>query len=192
MKAVEIEGILEFLRGAEQLKNTLRTARTSNGRHESTAEHTWRLCLMAMMFSEHFPHLDSLKLIKMCIIHDLGEAISGDIAAVDQVEGTNKAAQERLDLVTLISPLPDKLQQDILVLWDDYENVLSEEAKLAKALDKIETLLQHTQGKNPENFNYGFNLSYGRKYTDSNELTANIRAIIDKDTEMLASGNNTL
>lgn len=192
MKNIEIEGVLEFLRGAEQLKNTLRTARTSNGRHESTAEHTWRLCLMVMMFSEQYPHIDSLKLIKMCIIHDLGEAIGGDIAAIDQVEGSNKGEQERQDLITLIAPLPDNLQQDILVLWDEYENVSSEEAKLAKALDKIETLLQHTQGQNPDNFDYGFNLSYGRKYTDNDELTASVRAIIDKDTESLASANNTL
>lgn len=192
MKNIEIEGVLEFLRGAEQLKNTLRTARTSNGRHESTAEHTWRLCLMVMMFSEQYPHIDSLKLIKMCIIHDLGEAIGGDIAAIDQVEGSNKGEQERRDLITLIAPLPDYLKQDILVLWDEYENASSEEAKLAKALDKIETLLQHTQGQNPDDFDYGFNLSYGRKYTDSDELTASIREIIDKDTEALASANNTL
>ncbi|MCG9692729.1 HD domain-containing protein [Vibrio sp. Isolate22] len=192
MKNIEIEGVLEFLRGAEQLKNTLRTARTSNGRHESTAEHTWRLCLMVMMFSEHYPHIDSLKLTKMCIIHDLGEAIGGDIAAIDQVEGSNKGEQERRDLITLIAPLPDYLQQDILLLWDEYENASSEEAKLAKALDKIETLLQHTQGQNPDDFDYGFNLAYGRKYTDSDELTASIREIIDKDTEALASANNTL
>ena len=192
MKNIEIEGVLEFLRGAEQLKNTLRTARTSNGRHESTAEHTWRLCLMVMMFSEQYPHIDSLKLIKMCVIHDLGEAIGGDIAAIDQVEGSNKGEQERRDLITLIEPLPDNLQQDILALWDEYENASSEEAKLAKALDKIETLLQHTQGQNPDDFDYGFNLSYGRKYTDSDELTASIREIIDKDTEALASANNTL
>lgn len=56
-------------------------------------------------FSEQYPHLDSLKLIKMCIIHDLGEAIGGDIAAIEQVEGSNKGEQERLDLITLIAPL---------------------------------------------------------------------------------------
>ncbi|GEA58900.1 hypothetical protein VCO01S_00930 [Vibrio comitans NBRC 102076] len=125
----------------------------------------------------------------MCVIHDLGEAISGDIAAIDQVAGSDKGEQERLDLITLINPLPESLQQDVLTLWDDYENASSKEAKLAKAFDKIETLLQHTQGKNPDN--YDFNLSYGRKYTDSDELTASVRAIIDKDTKALASGNNT-
>ncbi|OAN13317.1 phosphohydrolase [Photobacterium jeanii] len=187
----DLEGVLDFLRGAEQLKNTLRTARTSNGREESTAEHTWRLCLMVMMFADQYPNIDPLKLMKMCIIHDLGEAINGDIAAVDQVEGSDKGIQEREDLITLIAPLPTKLKQEILSLWDEYEHASSEEACLAKALDKLETLLQHTQGRNPADFNYGFNLSYGRKYTDSDELTMRVRSLIDIDTEKLAQRNKS-
>ncbi|GAL28555.1 HMP-PP hydrolase (pyridoxal phosphatase) Cof [Vibrio variabilis] len=113
---------------------------------------------MVMMFAEQYDQIDTLKLLKMCIIHDLGEAISGDIAATDQVEGTNKGEQERKDLLTLLNPLPEQLREEIVMLWDDYENASSEEAKLAKAFDKIETLLQHTQGENPKDFNYGFNL----------------------------------
>ncbi len=76
MKEIELLGILDFLKGAEKVKSTLRTAYTSTGRHESTAEHTWRLCLMALLFESSYPYIDMLKLIKMCIIHDLGEAIS--------------------------------------------------------------------------------------------------------------------
>ena len=192
MKDCELKGILSFLRGAEQLKNTLRTSKTSNGRHESTAEHTWRLCLMVMLLEKQYPDVDVLRLIKICIIHDLGEAISGDIAAVDQVEGMDKSKEERADLELLISPLSEDLQSEILVLWDEYENASSKEAQLAKAFDKLETILQHTQGKNPENFDYGFNLSYGKKYTDFDEITSSLRAIIDKDTKKLAEGNNTL
>ncbi|TDF38197.1 HD domain-containing protein [Alteromonadaceae bacterium M269] len=192
MKDCELKGILSFLRGAEQLKNTLRTLKTSNGRHESTAEHTWRLCLMVMLLEKQYPDVDVLRLIKICIIHDLGEAISGDIAAVDQVEGMDKSKEERADLELLISPLSEDLKSEILVLWDEYENASSKEAQLAKAFDKLETILQHTQGKNPENFDYGFNLSYGKKYTDFDEITSSLRAIIDKDTKKLAEGNNTL
>lgn len=90
MNESEIESILDFLRNAEQLKNTLRSAYTSNGRHESAAEHTWRLCLMVLLFEKEYAEIDVLRLIKMCIIHDLGEAINGDIAAIDQVEGAVK------------------------------------------------------------------------------------------------------
>ncbi|WP_395503011.1 HD domain-containing protein [Ectopseudomonas mendocina] len=192
MRDVELKGVLEFLRGAEQLKNTLRSSRTSNGRHESTAEHTWRLCLMILLFDKQYPDLDILKLIKICVIHDLGEAINGDIAAVDQVDGVDKGAEERQDLELLIRPLPSSLREEILSLWDEYENASSKEALLAKAFDKIETILQHTQGKNPPGFDYGFNLSYGKKYTDYDDLTAKLRALIDKDTKLLAERNNSI
>ncbi|ELR65940.1 Hydrolase (HAD superfamily) [Photobacterium marinum] len=188
----KLEGVLTFLRAAEQLKNTMRSAYTSEGRQESTAEHTWRLCLMVMMFEHDFLDIDFTRLLKMCIIHDLGEAISGDIPAIEQVPGQDKAQQERLDLQQLIEPLPGYLQQDILSLWDEYEQASSPEAKLAKAMDKLETLLQHTQGDNPESFNYGFNLMYGRKYTDSYELTAQIRQLLDVETEKLARSNDTM
>ena len=182
----QLVGVLEFLRGAEQLKNTLRTSNTSNGRHESTAEHTWRLCLMILLFEKEYPDLDILRLIKICIIHDLGEAINGDIAAVDQIEGVNKSEEERKDLECLIEPLSKSLRKEILGLWDEYENASSREALLAKAFDKIETILQHTQGKNPEDFDYNFNLTYGVKYTDFDSLTMKLRALIDQDTRKLA------
>lgn len=192
MKQAELQGILEFLRSTEQLKNTLRSSTTSTGRHESTAEHTWRLCLLVMLFERQYPDIDILRLIKMCIIHDLGEAISGDIAAVDQVEGIDKSVAERRDLLLLIRPLSKNLQDNILGLWDEYEKASSNEALLAKAFDKIETVLQHSQGKNPADFDYGFNLSYGKKYTDYDALTSRIRALIDQDTRALAEENNSL
>ncbi|GAL04015.1 HMP-PP hydrolase (pyridoxal phosphatase) Cof [Photobacterium aphoticum] len=134
MKQAELAGILAFLNGAEQLKQTLRSAHTSNGRQESTAEHTWRLCLMVMLFEKQFSDIDMLKLLKMCIIHDLGEAISGDIAAVDQIEGHDKGAQERTDLLQLMAPLPQDLQDEILLLWDEYEHASSPEAMMQKPL----------------------------------------------------------
>ena len=192
MKEIELDGILGFLKRAEQLKNTLRSSRTSNGRHESTAEHTWRLCLMILLFEKEYSDIDVLKLMKICVIHDLGEAISGDIAAVDQIEGIDKGVEERKDLELLIRPLPKDLQEEILILWDEYENSSSKEALLAKAFDKIETVLQHTQGRNPPDFNYGFNLFYGKKYTDYDDLTSKSRSLIDKDTRKLAESNNTI
>lgn len=182
----DLPSILDFLRATEPLKDTLRSAHTSTGRKESTAEHTWRLCLMALLFEDQYPELDILKLIKICIIHDLGETISGDIAAVDQVAGTDKSYEERKDLQQLVAPLPNNLQDKILNLWDDYDKAASPEAQLAKALDKLETILQHTQGKNPPDFDYSFNLDYGRKYTDLDAMTKKLRSIIDQDTARLA------
>lgn len=183
MDLEKISGRLEFLREAERLKDVLRSAHTSSGRPESTAEHSWRLCLMAMVFADELPGLDLLKVLKMCIVHDLGEALNGDIPAVDQAALPDKGAQERNDLLVLMHSLDEPLRNEILALWDDYENAASAEAKAVKALDKLETLLQHTQGLNPADFDYRFNLTYGQKHTSTAPVFAALRTLIDRDTE---------
>ncbi|MBV4484586.1 HD domain-containing protein [Pseudomonas sp. SWRI153] len=185
----EIKGRLDFLREAEKLKDVLRSAHTSSGRTESTAEHSWRLCLMAIVFGDYLTGLDRLKMLKMCVIHDLGEAISGDIPAVNKGSFPNKSEQERSDLLLLTKALDETLRTEILMLWDDYENASSAEAVAVKALDKLETMLQHNQGKNPPDFDYEFNLAYGKKYTDAAPLFEALRDIIDHDTKqhMLAN-----
>jgi putative hydrolase of HD superfamily len=186
MQPSELEQILVFLRSTEQLKNTLRNSWTSDGHRESVAEHTWRLCLMAMVFAGEYPDVDFARLVKICIVHDLGEAIGGDIPAVDQVPGAGKAAQERRDLLQLLGPLPSRLRDEITALWDEYEEARTPEARLAKALDKLETILQHNQGQNPGGFDYRFNLDYGKRYTADDPLIASIRAHLDRDTERRA------
>ncbi|MBC7896701.1 MAG: HD domain-containing protein [Cytophagaceae bacterium] len=170
----------------------MRSAYTSAGRTESVAEHTWRLCLMAMMLAPEFPDVDLGKLLKICIVHDLGEAIGGDIPAPEQarrrahgnLEG--KAADERRDLETLVASLPDERRAEVLALWDEYEAASTPEARLAKALDKLETILQHTQGLNPPDFDYRFNLGYARQHTEGPPIIAMIRRILDEETERKA------
>lgn len=185
----EILGILQFLRDAEQLKNVYRTAWTSGGQPESTAAHTWRLCLSALVFARHFPEVNTERLLKLCIIHDLGEAIGGDIPAIHQDANAPKAEQERADLVTLLQPLSNVQQQEILDLWDEYEAAATPEAKLAKGLDKIETIMQHNQGANPPDFDYLFNIGYARQYTDAVPLLAEVRALLDEETNAKATTN---
>nr|WP_255726326.1 HD domain-containing protein [Microvirga sp. ACRRW] len=175
-------GTLEFLREAEKLKCTLRSGFTSDGRPESTAEHTWRLCLMALVFADEFEGIDLLHLIKLCIVHDLGEALSGDIPAIMQTEGSSKSAQERADLELLTKSLHAEKCVEILALWEEYEAAQTPEAVLAKGLDKLETILQHVQGKNPADFDYAFNLGYGQKQTSAHPLLTQIRAILDEET----------
>lgn len=182
MKNVTIHNRLEFIRSAEQLKDTIRLAYTSKGRVESVADHSWRLTLLAITFSDMLPDIDLLKLLKICILHDLGEAINGDIPAPSQNHSAPKSTHEREDFQSLIEPLPENLQSEFLSLWDEYENATSKEAQVAKALDKIETILQHNQGLNPEDFDYAFNLEYGKSQTDALPLASEIRAFLDEDT----------
>ena len=186
MNPSELAGTLDFLRAAERLKNVTRSAWTSDGHRESAAEHTWRLCLMAMLLAGEFPGVDVARLLKICIVHDLGEAIGGDVPAPEQDPASAKSHQERADLLTLLAPLPERLRTEITALWDEYEAAATPEARLAKALDKLETILQHNQGMNPGDFDYRFNLEYGRRYTSDDPLIVSIRAVLDRETQRLA------
>jgi putative hydrolase of HD superfamily len=189
MTDTELAGLLEFLRNAERLKTMTRSAYTTMGEQESVAEHTWRVSLMAALVGPQFPDVDQYRLIRMCLVHDLGEAIGGDIPAPEQArrraagESEGKSSAERRDLATLLEPLLPALRDDVLSLWDEYEAAETPTAKLAKALDKLETILQHTQGKNPPSFDYRFNLGYGRDHTNQPPLIASLRAMLDQATE---------
>jgi putative hydrolase of HD superfamily len=182
MKPDEIKRRLDFVREAERLKDVVRNSYTSQGRRESTAEHTWRLCLMAMVFQGELRDLDFLKVLKICILHDLGEAIHGDVPAVAQAGMPDKGSRERVDLLQLMSSLPPEIRAEFLALWDEYENASSPEGRAVKALDKIETLIQHNQGRNAPDFDYAFNLTYGRKHTDGRDLFRQIRDAVDEET----------
>ena len=186
MRGDELDGVLAFLRAAERLKTVTRSGWTSTGKAESVAEHTWRLCLMAMVLYGRAEDVDLARLLKMCLIHDLGEAIGGDVPAPAQVAGSPKAGQERADLLSLVEPLPAAGRREILELWDEYEAASSPEAKLAKGLDKLETILQHTQGRNPDDFDYVFNLDYGQRYTAADPVLAALRSRLDEVTAQRA------
>ena len=193
MNADDLQGTLAFLREAERLKTATRSGWTSAGTPESVAEHTWRLCLLALVLGPRVPGVNLERLLGICIVHDLGEAIGGDIPAPVQAERARsapeaggKSAQERRDLLALLAPLPDETRDAITALWDEYEEARTPEARLAKGLDKLETILQHTQGKNPPDFDYRFNLGYGRQYTSDDPMLAALRAVLDEETERRA------
>ncbi|SFD68345.1 HD domain-containing protein [Roseivivax sediminis] len=182
-----LTGIVAFLQGAERLKDTLRSGHTGQGRRESVAEHSWRLCLFAMLL-ERDTDVDLLKLLKLCVIHDLGEAISGDVPATDQCAGDGREARERADFLTLCAPLPEDLRTEMAALWDEYAGAASPEARMAKGLDKIETILQHVAGSNPDDFDYAFNLDYGRARTEADPILKALRELADRATRARMDG----
>jgi putative hydrolase of HD superfamily len=180
----DVDRYLAFFRAAEALKDTLRSGHTTGGRPESTAEHSWRLALMALTLADALPGIDVPRLIELLLVHDLGEAVSGDVPAPEQ-QG-NKTAAEREAMASLLAPLPPSARDRLLARWDEYAAVATPEARLAKGLDRLETVLQHTQGANPPDFDYRFNLGYGRAHTDAHPLVAALRAPVDAETERLA------
>jgi len=182
MESSSISSRLDFLRKAERLKDTLRSAYTTSGRTESVAEHTWRLTLLVITFADKLPDVDLLKLLKICILHDMGEAIDGDIPAPLQSPAASKSEKERNDFLVLVEALPDAVKFEFLSLWDEYEDGGSPEARAAKALDKLEMILQHNQGSNPADFDYEFNLEYGRAHTNKLPIAVRIRDLLDVET----------
>ncbi len=188
----ELSHILDFLRAAESLKSTHRSAWTAAGERENAAAHTWRLCLFALVVHDRFPGVDLARLLSICIVRDLGEAVGGDIPApVQAARPEGKGGDERRDLVQLADVLPTAARDRVIALWDEYEGAATPEARLAKGLDKLETILQHTQGANPPDFDYRFNLDYGRRYTEGDPVLVALRAMLDDATEQRAREEET-
>ena len=178
-----IDKVIRFIKELENLKSVTRTAWTKTGRRESTAEHSWRLAMLLMVLREDFKDLDIDKAIKMSLVHDLGELYDGDISAKLQNDNDNKAEMEEKAMRRMLTILPENLAENIYDLWKEYNECSTKEAKLVKAMDKLETIVQHNQGNNPEDFDYEFNLQYGKQYFMDNEILEYMRYIIDEDTK---------
>lgn len=189
MNPAELHGLLAFLRHAERLKTVTRTSWTSEGKQESTAEHSWRMSLFALSLRPWFPELDFARVLGLVVVHDLGEAIQGDISAVQQAGAPPKLDQERQDLLQLLAPAPQTVRDQTVTLWEEYNAAVTPEARFVKAVDKLETILQHNQGRNPADFDYAFNLPYGQAYTSGHPVIEQLRAALDAETELRARGN---
>ena len=177
-----LQSYLEFIKELELLKNITRTAWTSAGKKESTAEHSWRLALFTGIISQEFPELDGKKLLMMALVHDLGEIYDGDISAALLPDPDEKYKSEAGSVSRLLSLLEEPARSRIASLWQEYEDGRTAESKLVKALDKAETIIQHSQGRNPDGFDYGFNLEYGKEYFEQDERLEALRSLIDAET----------
>lgn len=135
--------LLEALRTAECLKDATRHCYTSGGRRESVAEHSWRITLMAYWVSDEFPEADLEKLMKMCLIHDLGEAFTGDIPTFDKTEADEQ--KEGALLNEWVRSLPQPFADEMQALYQEMEERKTLEARIYKALDNLEALIQHNE-----------------------------------------------
>ena len=133
--------LLNALNVAERLKDTTRHCYTKNGRHESVAEHSWMMTLMAFFMKDEFPEVDMDKVIKMCIIHDLGEVFTGDIPTFNKTEGDEQTEEELL--YRWVHTLPENYATEMISLFDEMAKRETIEAKVYKAIDSLEALIQH-------------------------------------------------
>lgn len=173
---------LEILKTTEKLKCNTRHSWTSSGRRESVAEHSWQLALMALLVQDEFPNADINKVIHMCLIHDLGEAITGDIPAFEK---TNEHEEiEKKSLMEWISSFPEPYRQRFIELYEEMEALQTEEAKIYKALDKMEAVIQHNRADifTWIPLEYELQFTYGKEQVEFSDYLKNLKKEIDHQT----------
>lgn len=166
---------IEFLNVIEKLKCNTRHSWTSSGRHESVAEHSWRLAVMAMLCVDEYSNLDINKVIKMCLIHDFGEAITGDIPAFLKTKQHEKDENEAIN--NLIKDLPAETRHELSSLFEEMNEMSTDEAKLWRSLDNIEALISHNESNISTwiSREYEENLTYGQKNCEWSVWTKQLR-----------------
>lgn len=172
MKPAEL---LEFLAMAEKLKCNTRHSYTSSGRHESVAEHSFRLALMAYMVSDEVPEIDTDKVIRMCLIHDLGEAVTGDIPSFEKTDSDEAAEDSAVS--GFVNQLPEYWKKQLGEMYSEMNELKTPEAKLYKALDKLEAVIQHNEADISTwlPLEYELQLTYGTEECSFNEYINSLR-----------------
>lgn len=128
---------LGFLLELDCLKKVERKNYINNGeRRENSAEHSWHLAMASWALAKYFKRNYSIeKLLKLSLIHDLGEIDAGDTFLYDE-KRTNAFQSER-ECMTRLNSLPGNHIDNLLCLWDEQENGSSEESKFIKVVDRI-------------------------------------------------------
>ena len=183
-------GILEVIKLGEKLKSEMRHSWLSNGRRESVAEHTWRVSLMAMLIEPYLNQaVDSARLLKMIIVHDLVEAEATDIPAFDTMNNAELKKQKQINEIKAIEKIRDTLQgslgEDIYNLWMEFEHKETFEAKVANALDKLEAQIQHNEADISTWLDVEHKMSFMMgKHTDFHPVLTMFKELIEEDAEM--------
>ncbi|MBN2853336.1 MAG: HD domain-containing protein [Clostridia bacterium] len=158
---------LEFIIEVDKIKQIFRKTKLfDQSRYENDAEHSWHLCLMALVLSEYANfEVDMLKVLKMIIVHDIVEIDAGDyIIYTDQVDEKNM--KEEAAAKRIFGILPEEIGSELKELWIEFEKRESNEAKFAAAVDRLEPLLQNFQS---DGFTWKENNISGKKILSVNE-----------------------
>lgn len=179
---MDARALIDALTVAERLKDTMRHCYTKNGRRESVAEHCWLMTLAAFWMKDEFPEADMDRVLKMCLIHDLGEAFTGDVPAFEKT-ASNEQEEKRL-LYGWVASLPGGIAREMMSLYDEMEKRETLEAKIYKAVDGLEAVIQHNISDISTwlPLEYELNLTYADDKVAFSEYLRALREEIRKDT----------
>lgn len=142
----DIQKILEFFRIAIKMKETYRFTPKKDNSFENDAEHTWSVTMLCMLLGNRVQkelsmELDFERMLKMAIIHDIAEVLTGDTKTWDVNARISKEENERNAVEELFGQLPQDLHDEFLSLWEECEAKMTVEAKIVKSLDRLEPVL---------------------------------------------------
>ncbi len=158
---MDAKQFLDFLGRAGNLKWVPRHCVTRDGRRESVAEHCWRLALTALLLEEEFPDLDMNRVVALCLVHDLGEAVTGDIPTFQKTREDEEVEQRAVE--TLLEGLEPAPRARVRELFRELDAGQTPEARLLRALDKLEAVVSHNESplSTWEPLEYDLNVSHG-------------------------------
>ncbi len=179
---MEAKKLLEALSVAERLKSINRHCYTSEGERESVADHSWRIAVMAMLLTDEFPDVDMNKVIKMCLIHDMGEAFTGDIPVFNKTKEDEDREYDRL--MSWVEEFPEVIREEWKALYREMDELITTEAKIYKALDKLEAVIQHNESDIGTwlPLEYDLQLEYGWENVEFSKYLTELRKLIAEET----------
>ena len=186
---MEARQLLEALHVAERLKDETRHCTTTKGAPENVASHSWRMALMAYFMTDEFPELDMNKVIKMCLIHDLGECFTGDIPSFLKTDADT--TREDSLLAQWVSSLPAPYCTEMAALYAEMDALETDEARLYKALDKLEAVIQHNEAPISTWLprEYALNLTYADENVAFSPYLTALREAVRDETKAKIDAN---
>ncbi len=175
------EEYLRIISAAARLKTTMRHCWMAPERRESVADHSWRIALMAMLLSgvEEFRDTDLSKVIRMCLIHDLGEAFTGDIPTFNKTDADTAVEDDMF--ARWVDGFPEANRAEWKALLMEMEALETPESKLYKALDRMEALISHNESdiRTWLPLEYDLQLTYGQESMRFSPWLTELRACVD-------------
>lgn len=144
MSTERLKKQIEFILEVDKIKNIFRMTKIHDGsRRENDAEHSWHLALMAFLLSEYSKEddIDILKVMKMCLVHDIVEIDAGDTFCYDAVGNMDKLEREQKAAKRIFGLLPEDQGKELMELWEEFDAMETPEAKYAASMDRLQPML---------------------------------------------------